>query len=178
MDLEGIMLSEIRQIEKDKCHMIWLVCGIKTKTKKMKTKPSLQIQRADWWLPKMRGLGVGKMGEGDQKFLKRERRKCAFTLFLFYFILKLYIIVLVLPNIKMNPSQVYMCHMSSGGIHVGHSWGPWIPQMFSLLDLYLRISKELAANHDVKWAWLSCSYSFVFALRKKKKKPLIPASKA
>ena len=29
--------------------------------------------------------------------------------FLFYFIFKLYIIVLVLPNIKMNPPQVYMC---------------------------------------------------------------------
>ena len=28
--------------------------------------------------------------------------------FKFYFIFKLYIIVLVLPNIKMNPSQVYM----------------------------------------------------------------------
>ena len=27
----------------------------------------------------------------------------------FYFIFKLYIIVLVLPNIKMNPPQVYMC---------------------------------------------------------------------
>ena len=30
-------------------------------------------------------------------------------LFFFYFIFKLYIIVLVLPNIKMNPPQVYMC---------------------------------------------------------------------
>ena len=27
----------------------------------------------------------------------------------FYFVFKLYIIVLVLPNIKMNPPQVYMC---------------------------------------------------------------------
>ena len=32
--------------------------------------------------------------------------------FLFYFIFKLYIIVLVLPNIKMNPPQVYMCSLS------------------------------------------------------------------
>ena len=32
--------------------------------------------------------------------------------FFFYFIFKLYIIVLVLPNIKMNPSQVYMCSPS------------------------------------------------------------------
>ena len=32
--------------------------------------------------------------------------------FKFYFIFKLYIIVLVLPNIKMNPPQVYMCWAS------------------------------------------------------------------
>ena len=30
----------------------------------------------------------------------------------FYFIFKLYITVLVLPNIKMNPPQVYMCSPS------------------------------------------------------------------
>ena len=35
-----------------------------------------------------------------------------FFFFKFYFIFKLYIIVLVLPNIKMNPSQVYMCSPS------------------------------------------------------------------
>jgi len=35
------------------------------------------------------------------------------TFYLFiYFIFKLYIIVLVLPNNKMNPSQVYMCSPS------------------------------------------------------------------
>ena len=33
-------------------------------------------------------------------------------LFYFYFIFKLYNIVLVLPNIKMNPPQVYMCSPS------------------------------------------------------------------
>ena len=33
-------------------------------------------------------------------------------LFFYFFIFKLYIIVLVLPNIKMNPSQVYMCSPS------------------------------------------------------------------
>ena len=31
---------------------------------------------------------------------------------LFYFFFKLYITVLVLPNIKMNPPQVYMCSPS------------------------------------------------------------------
>ena len=38
-------------------------------------------------------------------------RKRAIFIF-FYFIFKLYIIVLVLPNIKMNPPQVYMCSPS------------------------------------------------------------------
>ena len=33
-------------------------------------------------------------------------------IFFFYFIFKLYIIVLVLPNIKMNPPQVYVCSPS------------------------------------------------------------------
>jgi len=37
---------------------------------------------------------------------------CLFFFFKFYFIFKLYNIVLVLPNIKMNPPQVYMCSPS------------------------------------------------------------------
>ena len=39
--------------------------------------------------------------------------------FKFYFIFKLYITVLVLPNIKMNPPQVYMCSPSWKFIHFG-----------------------------------------------------------
>ena len=35
--------------------------------------------------------------------------------FEFYFIFKLYITVLVLPNIKMNPPQVYMYQMAKQG---------------------------------------------------------------
>ena len=35
-----------------------------------------------------------------------------FIFFLFYFIFKLYNIVLVLPNIEMNPPQVYLCSPS------------------------------------------------------------------
>ena len=35
-----------------------------------------------------------------------------FFFFKFYFIFKLYNIVLVLPNIEMNPPQVYMCSPS------------------------------------------------------------------
>ena len=39
-------------------------------------------------------------------------KKNAFESRMFFFFFKLYIIVLVLPNIKMNPSQVYMCSPS------------------------------------------------------------------
>ena len=43
-------------------------------------------------------------------FKEREREKEKTLIFLkFYFIFKLYRIVLVLPNIKMNLPQVYMC---------------------------------------------------------------------
>ena len=40
MDLEGIILSEISQLEKDKYHMILFMCGIwKTKQIKQKQTP-------------------------------------------------------------------------------------------------------------------------------------------
>ena len=53
--------------------------------------------------------------KATQKRWDKERTKTSvlwltsLSFFFFYFIFKLYIIVLVLPNIKMNPSQVYMC---------------------------------------------------------------------
>ena len=33
MDLEIIILSEVSQTEKDKCHMVSLICGIQKKKK-------------------------------------------------------------------------------------------------------------------------------------------------
>ena len=45
-------------------------------------------------------------------FLPRSKLLLFIYFFKFYFIFKLYIIVLVLPNIKMNPPQVYMCSPS------------------------------------------------------------------
>jgi len=36
MDLQGIMLHEISQIEKDKYCMVTLICGIKNKNKNKK----------------------------------------------------------------------------------------------------------------------------------------------
>ena len=50
MDLEGIMLNEISQTEKDKYHMISLICGIQkisqmNKHKKTETETESKIQR-------------------------------------------------------------------------------------------------------------------------------------
>ena len=45
-------------------------------------------------------------------FCCRHRALLFFFFFKFYFIFKLYNIVLVLPNIKMNPPQVYPCSPS------------------------------------------------------------------
>ena len=52
-----------------------------------------------------------RMGKTRDLFkkIRATKRTFLFFFFKFYFIFKLYIIVLVLPNIKMNPSQVYMC---------------------------------------------------------------------
>ena len=58
--------------------------------------------------------------------LYRFRAPCAisFFFFQFYFIFKLYIIVLVLPNIKMNPPQVYMCcTLCNFNNKLGRDWG-------------------------------------------------------
>ena len=60
--------------------------------------------------------GLPSMGLHSRTRLKRLSSSSSILnnilFFLFYFIFKLYIIVLVLPNIKMNPSQVYMCSPS------------------------------------------------------------------
>ena len=54
MDVEGLMLSEISQTEKDKYHIISLICGFENKhhthTKTNKQKAKL-IQRRVRWLP-------------------------------------------------------------------------------------------------------------------------------
>ena len=60
MGLEGIMLSEICQTEKDKHYMISLICGI-VKKKKMNS----QKQRVERWLPG--AGGCGKWGEVGQR---------------------------------------------------------------------------------------------------------------
>ena len=72
VDLEGIMLSEISQMEKDKCHMISFEYGILNKQKNEKrklNKTNLKIQRSDDWLSEGKGNGaLGKTGEGGQLY--------------------------------------------------------------------------------------------------------------
>ena len=46
------------------------------------------------------------------KEIEENNRMGKIIFFKFNFIFKLYIIILVLPNIKMNPPQVYMCSPS------------------------------------------------------------------
>ena len=56
MELAGTMLREINQTEKDRYHMISLICGILKKKMVNYCK-----QRTDWWLPQ---AGVGGRRNG------------------------------------------------------------------------------------------------------------------
>ena len=60
MDLEIIILSEVSQTEKDKSHVISLVCGIYNRSQMSLSKKLKQTQRKDLWFPsRMEGGGVG-----------------------------------------------------------------------------------------------------------------------
>ena len=73
MELEGIMLSEISQVEKDKYQMISLMCNIRTK-KKLKEQNSSRITEPKNGLTVTKGKGTGKDGwEGRDKGGKKER---------------------------------------------------------------------------------------------------------
>ena len=48
MDLEGIILSEISHTEKDKYHVITLLCGIKKK-KKLMDREKVWCLPEVWW---------------------------------------------------------------------------------------------------------------------------------
>ena len=61
------------------------------------------------YLVKAMVFPVAMYGCENWTIKKAEHRRIDALFFKFYFIFKLYIIVLVLPNIKMNPPQVYMC---------------------------------------------------------------------
>ena len=57
LDLEGVMLSKISQMKKDKQHMISLICGLLKQNKLQQMKMNTQIWRTDW------GLRVGEWGQ-------------------------------------------------------------------------------------------------------------------
>ena len=62
MDLEIIILSEVSQTEKDKYHMISLICGIlKYDTNELiyKTETDSQTSKTNLWLPKGKGDKLG-----------------------------------------------------------------------------------------------------------------------
>ena len=59
MDLEGIMLSEINQTEKDKYSTISLICRIWGEN-------TLKLIDTNWWFLEV-GVGGGETCEGDQK---------------------------------------------------------------------------------------------------------------
>ena len=61
MDLEIVILSEVSQTEKDKYHMILLICGILKKgINKLiyKTEIELQMQKTNLWLAGGKGGGI------------------------------------------------------------------------------------------------------------------------
>ena len=56
MKLEILTLSEVSQEEKDKYHMMALICGIKNMVQMiLSTRQIMAIWRADLWLPRERG---------------------------------------------------------------------------------------------------------------------------
>ena len=62
MDLEIIILSEVSQTDKEKCHMISHICGIqKNDINELiyKTETDAQTQKTNLWLPKGKGRGEG-----------------------------------------------------------------------------------------------------------------------
>ena len=64
MDIEITILSEVSQTEKDKYHMISLICEIlkKNDTKELiyEAEIDLQTLKTNLWLPKEKGGVVGK----------------------------------------------------------------------------------------------------------------------
>ena len=62
MDLEIIILSDVRQTEKDKYHMISLICGIYKMIQInlfTRQKQTHRLQKTHLWLPKGKGGGEG-----------------------------------------------------------------------------------------------------------------------
>ena len=68
VDVEINILSKVSQTEKDKYHMISLICGIyKNDTHELiqRTKIDSQTQKTNLWLPIGKGRGRDKLGVQD-----------------------------------------------------------------------------------------------------------------
>ena len=68
MDLDIIILSEVRQTEKDKYHRISFICRIfKNDTNEFiyKTETDSQTQKIHLWLPKRTEVGKDELGVQD-----------------------------------------------------------------------------------------------------------------
>ena len=68
MDLEGFMRSEISQTERDKYHMISIICGIWKKKLTNKTKIQRSWEQISGYQRGRDLVGVGEMGEGGQLY--------------------------------------------------------------------------------------------------------------
>ena len=67
MELEGIVLNELNQMEKEKYLLILFTCGLLKKKKTLQNRRmSSGMQRAVWWFPEGQ-CGQNGMGEGSQK---------------------------------------------------------------------------------------------------------------
>ena len=84
--------------------------------------------------------------------------------FLFYFISKLYNIVLVLPNIEMNPPQVYMCSPSWTPLPPPspyHPSGSCLFIFFFSFSFWVVPVHQPQASSIVHWTWTGISFHLV-----------------
>ena len=68
MDIEGIILNEVSQTEKDKYCMFYLYAESEKQNqmnKHNKTETDSRIQRTNRWLPEGRMVGIREIAEGD-----------------------------------------------------------------------------------------------------------------
>jgi len=102
MNVKSFILSERNQIQNIS---IDYVCSIYRKSENRFLK--IYIDRKS-------GLGMGERNclERDMKEPFDSDSCVLYFVLNFYFVFKLYNIVLVLPNIEMNPPQVYLCSPS------------------------------------------------------------------
>ena len=73
-----------------------------------------------------RADGSSAIGDGGQAAMSLMPDVCLFVCFIF----RLYITVLVLPNIKMNPPQVYMCSPSRTPLPPTSPFHPSMPDVY------------------------------------------------